>query len=198
MLFENVICFDHLTQHIVLITNIPTENLDESYQQGLRTLDEMEHLVFQQPTQPVEPLQLHGPSPRHGPRQVHGHSGTRQTLHPRRGHLPGGACQPAAGPRQWLPLRRLPGDAHHQPVPLHVLLHQPGGEIAGASPETLVSVQDGVAKTFPLAGTPRGATAEEDAALENELLHDPKELAEHYMLVDLGRNDLGRFAAPAP
>ena len=83
------------------------------------------------------------------------------------------------------------------PSPYMFYFTSPVGEIAGASPETLVSVQDGVAKTFPLAGTrPRGATAEEDAALENELLHDPKELAEHYMLVDLGRNDLGRFAAP--
>lgn len=83
------------------------------------------------------------------------------------------------------------------PSPYMFYFTSPMGEIAGASPETLVSVQDGVAKTFPLAGTrPRGATAEEDAALEYEVLHDPKELAEHYMLVDLGRNDLGRFAAP--
>lgn len=68
-------------------------------------------------------------------------------------------------------------------------------EIAGASPETLVRLQDGVLYTLPLAGTkPRGKTDEEDAALENELLSDPKELAEHNMLVDLGRNDLGRIS----
>ena len=63
-------------------------------------------------------------------------------------------------------------------------------EIAGASPETLVKLQDGVLQTFPLAGTrPRGRTVQEDEALEKELLSDPKELAEHNMLVDLGRND---------
>ena len=61
-------------------------------------------------------------------------------------------------------------------------------EVAGASPETLVKLEDGVLHTFPLAGTrPRGRTEEEDRRLEEELLADPKELAEHNMLVDLGR-----------
>ena len=68
-------------------------------------------------------------------------------------------------------------------------------EVAGASPETLVKLEDGVLHTFPLAGTrPRGKTPQEDEALEQELLADPKELAEHSMLVDLGRNDIGRIA----
>lgn len=68
-------------------------------------------------------------------------------------------------------------------------------EIAGASPETLVKLQDGELSTFPIAGTsPRGGTSEEDAELEERLLKDPKELAEHNMLVDLGRNDLGRVS----
>jgi len=68
-------------------------------------------------------------------------------------------------------------------------------EIAGASPETLVKLQDGKLFTFPLAGTrPRGASDEEDIALEKELLSDEKELAEHNMLVDLGRNDLGKIS----
>ena len=68
-------------------------------------------------------------------------------------------------------------------------------EVAGASPETLVKLEGGVLHTFPLAGTrPRGATPEEDRKLEAELLADEKELAEHNMLVDLGRNDLGRIS----
>ena len=68
-------------------------------------------------------------------------------------------------------------------------------EIAGASPETLVKLQDGKLFTFPLAGTrKRGKTPEEDAALEKELLADAKELAEHNMLVDLGRNDIGKIS----
>lgn len=68
-------------------------------------------------------------------------------------------------------------------------------EIAGASPETLVKLEDGVLHTFPLAGTrPRGKTRIEDDLLEMELLRDKKELAEHNMLVDLGRNDLGKVS----
>lgn len=67
-------------------------------------------------------------------------------------------------------------------------------EIAGASPETLVKVDNQTAYTFPLAGTrPRGKDEKEDQELEADLLSDEKELAEHNMLVDLGRNDLGRF-----
>ena len=68
-------------------------------------------------------------------------------------------------------------------------------EVAGASPETLVKLEDGILHTFPLAGTrPRGKTEEEDKRLEEELLADEKELAEHNMLVDLGRNDLGKIS----
>ena len=68
-------------------------------------------------------------------------------------------------------------------------------EVAGASPETLVKLENGVLHTFPLAGTrPRGKTEDEDKALERELLADEKELAEHNMLVDLGRNDLGKIS----
>ena len=68
-------------------------------------------------------------------------------------------------------------------------------EIAGASPETLLRLEDGKLYTYPLAGTrKRGATAEEDKALEESLLSDEKELSEHNMLVDLGRNDIGKVA----
>ena len=68
-------------------------------------------------------------------------------------------------------------------------------EIAGASPETLVKLEDKKLTTFPLAGTrPRGKTKQEDQELEEGLLKDEKELAEHNMLVDLGRNDIGRIS----
>jgi anthranilate synthase component 1 len=70
-------------------------------------------------------------------------------------------------------------------------------DVVGSSPEALVKVTDGEAMLHPIAGTrPRGATPEQDAALAEELLADPKERAEHLMLVDLGRNDLGRISAP--
>lgn len=68
-------------------------------------------------------------------------------------------------------------------------------EAAGASPETLVKLENGVLRTFPLAGTrPRGKNEEEDQKLEEQLLTDEKELAEHNMLVDLGRNDIGKIS----
>ncbi len=68
-------------------------------------------------------------------------------------------------------------------------------EIAGASPETLVKLENGVLHTFPLAGTrPRGKTEQEDKEIEAGLLADEKELSEHNMLVDLGRNDLGKIS----
>ena len=68
-------------------------------------------------------------------------------------------------------------------------------EVAGSSPETLVKLENGILHTFPLAGTrPRGKTPEEDKELEEGLLKDEKELAEHNMLVDLGRNDIGKIS----
>lgn len=89
------------------------------------------------------------------------------------------------------------------PSPYMYLLRMPGGTgrgpftIVGSSPEALVTVQDGVATTHPIAGTRwRGATEEEDQLLAKGLVEDEKENAEHLMLVDLGRNDLGRVCRP--
>ena len=83
------------------------------------------------------------------------------------------------------------------PSPYLYLLRLPGLAVVGSSPEALVTVQNGRAETHPIAGSrPRGRTAAEDAALETELQADPKERAEHLMLVDLGRNDLGRVCRP--
>ena len=87
------------------------------------------------------------------------------------------------------------------PSPYMYLLRFAGREspydVVGSSPEALVTVTDGRAVLHPIAGTrPRGATPEEDTALATELLADPKERSEHVMLVDLGRNDLGRVCAP--
>ncbi|MFE3546148.1 anthranilate synthase component I [Nocardia sp. NPDC059177] len=89
------------------------------------------------------------------------------------------------------------------PSPYMYLMHIPDGDggtafsIVGSSPESLVTVKDGVATTHPIAGTRwRGASAEDDILLEKDLLADDKENAEHLMLVDLGRNDLGRVCVP--
>ena len=81
------------------------------------------------------------------------------------------------------------------PSPYMFYIHLGDFHIVGSSPEILVRVEDDVVTVRPIAGTrPRGATEEEDIALEKDLLADPKELAEHLMLIDLGRNDVGRVA----
>ncbi|MEU1627177.1 anthranilate synthase component I [Streptomyces sp. NPDC020096] len=83
------------------------------------------------------------------------------------------------------------------PSPYMYLLRFDGFDIVGSSPEALVKVEDGQAMVHPIAGTrPRGGTPQEDQALAEELMADPKERAEHLMLVDLGRNDLGRVCEP--
>ncbi|MEU0845325.1 anthranilate synthase component I [Streptomyces sp. NPDC005962] len=83
------------------------------------------------------------------------------------------------------------------PSPYMYLFRFEGFDVVGSSPEALVKVEDGGAMVHPIAGTrPRGATPQEDNALAEELMADPKERAEHLMLVDLGRNDLGRVCEP--
>ncbi|MEV5980194.1 anthranilate synthase component I [Streptomyces sp. NPDC052114] len=83
------------------------------------------------------------------------------------------------------------------PSPYMYLFRLDGFDVVGSSPEALVKVEDGRAMVHPIAGTRhRGATPQEDQALADELLADPKERAEHLMLVDLGRNDLGRVCTP--
>ena len=80
-----------------------------------------------------------------------------------------------------------------------VLLKNDKVEIAGSSPETLIKVQDREITSMPIAGTRRrGKTEEEDKALERDMQTDPKELAEHNMLVDLARNDVGKVAEFGP
>jgi len=83
------------------------------------------------------------------------------------------------------------------PSPYMYLLHLDDTYVVGASPEMLVQVEDGTVRTRPIAGTrPRGQSESEDQALADDLLADEKERAEHIMLVDLGRNDLGRVCKP--
>jgi anthranilate synthase component 1 len=81
------------------------------------------------------------------------------------------------------------------PSPYMVFMQNDDVQLLSTSPETLVRLQDGILSTFPIAGSrPRGKNPQEDMELERELLEDEKELAEHNMLVDLARNDLGRIS----
>ena len=104
----------------------------------------------------------------------------------------------ATNPSPYMYLLRLPVDDTATPDPDHGRLSERSAfAIVGSSPEALVTVTDGHCMVHPIAGTrPRGSTPEDDAALAEELLADDKERAEHLMLVDLGRNDLGRISTP--
>ena len=114
----------------------------------------------------------------------------------------GEAFQVVVSQRFDIPTQADPLDVYRvlrriNPSPYLYLLRLDGFDIVGSSPEALVTVTDREAVTHPIAGPrPRGRTAAEDSALEQELLADEKERAEHVMLVDLGRNDLGRVSVP--
>ncbi|MGO4551315.1 anthranilate synthase component I [Lysobacter sp. 2RAF19] len=101
-----------------------------------------------------------------------------------------------------VPFQARPVDVYRalralNPSPYMYFLDVGGTQVVGSSPEILVRLQGGEITVRPIAGTrPRGQTPEEDLALEAELLADPKERAEHLMLIDLGRNDVGRVAKP--
>lgn len=114
----------------------------------------------------------------------------------------GEAFQIVVSQRFDVPIQADPLDIYRalrltNPSPYLYLLKLPGFAVVGSSPEALVTVKDRLATTRPIAGSrPRGATPEEDQRLADELVKDPKEMAEHLMLVDLGRNDLGRICEP--
>ena len=115
--------------------------------------------------------------------------------------LAGDIFQVVLSQRMSVPFQARPIDVYRalrvlNPSPYMYFIDLGDTQIVGSSPEVLVRVEDRRMTVRPIAGTrPRGATAEADRALAQELLEDPKECAEHLMLVDLGRNDVGRVAA---
>ena len=114
----------------------------------------------------------------------------------------GDVFQVVLSQRMSVPFRARPVDVYRalramNPSPYMYFLDLDGTQVVGSSPEILVRVQDGQITVRPIAGTrPRGDTPASDLAMEAELLADPKERAEHLMLIDLGRNDVGRVAEP--
>jgi anthranilate synthase component 1 len=114
--------------------------------------------------------------------------------------IAGDAIQIVLSQRLSVPTQACPFEVYRalrtiNPSPYMYYLHLDDAHIVGSSPEMLVRVDDGTVTTHPIAGTrPRGRDAEEDAALEAELRADEKERAEHTMLLDLGRNDIGRVS----
>ena len=196
MLFDKVIAFDHVRQKLILISNMSLDDIDEGYKEAVSDLEELIDLL-KNGAKSVDPegRLLSEVTPLFTKDEYcamvlkakhHIHEGDifQIVLSNRLSASFEGSLL-----NTYRILRTI------NPSPYMFYFAGTDVEVAGASPETLVKLEDGVLHTFPLAGTrPRGKTEEEDKRLEAELLADEKELAEHNMLVDLGRNDLGKIS----
>ncbi len=198
LLVESMAVFDHVTQRLLLIT-LHRPRL-EPYRAALARLDEMAERLGVAPPPPPPP-----PSPTGlGWRSNVSRDRYEAMVATAREHiLAGDAFQVVPSQRFRKPLAARPFDVYRclrginpSPYMYHLALGE-GRYVVGTSPELLVKVEGDRVAVRPLAGTrPRGVGRAEDAELERELLADEKERAEHVMLVDLGRNDVGRVAVP--
>ena len=196
MLFDKVIAFDNFRQKIILIVNVRLEEGDAGYHRAEMELAELQKLMEEGDEAKDEPGRLTGEVTPLFDRASFCSMVEKAKRHIREGDifqivLSNRLSAPYEGSllNMYRILRTL------NPSPYMFYFSGTDVEVAGASPETLVKLEDGILHTFPLAGTrPRGKTPEEDRRLEEDLLGDEKELAEHNMLVDLGRNDLGKIS----
>ncbi|WP_085832344.1 anthranilate synthase component I [Clostridium merdae] len=196
MLFDKVIAFDHYRQKVILIVNARCDQLETEYHRAEMELKKLRELLVNGEAKQEEAGKMTSP--------VHALFDETQycaMVQRAKEHiLEGDIFQVVLSNRLEARFEGSLLDTYRvlrttNPSPYMFYLSSDDMEIAGASPETLVRLQNGVLHTFPLAGTrPRGKTAAEDKRLEQELLADEKECAEHNMLVDLGRNDIGRIS----
>lgn len=197
MLFDKVVAFDNVRQTVTLIVNMPLDgDLENAYEQAVTELDRLERLLREGERCRNGEGRLTGPIT-----ALFSRDQFRAMVERAKSHIhEGDIFQIVPSNQLSAPFEGSLLDTYRvlrvtNPSPYMFYLSGTDIEIAGASPETLVRLENGILHTFPLAGTrPRGTSDEEDLRLERELLADPKELAEHNMLVDLGRNDLGRVS----
>lgn len=196
MLFDKVIAFDHVRQKLILITNMSLENVDEGYAEAIRELEELIDLLKTgEKVEEAEGKLLGEVTPLFSKEEY-----CAMVEKAKNYIFEGDIFQIVLSNRLAAPFEGSLLNTYRvlrtvNPSPYMFYFAGTDVEVAGASPETLVKLENGILRTFPLAGTrPRGKTEEEDKRLEQELLADEKELAEHNMLVDLGRNDLGKIS----
>ena len=196
MLFDKVIAFDHVRKKIIVIVNVKTEKIEEEYAKAIKEIDRIIDLI-----ENGIPLEHIKGSLESEYRTFFSKEAYCDMVEKAKNYIYEGDIF------QVVLSNRLEADYQGSLFPAYQVLRKTNPspymfyyeskdiEVAGASPETLVKLEQGVVYTFPLAGTrPRGKDKEEDERLEQELLEDKKELAEHNMLVDLGRNDLGKIS----
>ncbi|MCR4806740.1 MAG: anthranilate synthase component I [Lachnospiraceae bacterium] len=196
MLFDKVIAFDNVKQTIVIIANISTDDLSANYREAVRSIEKIIDIIKNGEEAFVEAGHLKSEY-----RSLFDKERYCSMVEKAREYIYEGDIF------QVVLSNRLEADFEGSlfntyrilrtlnPSPYMFYFSGDDMEVCGASPETLVKLEDGILHTFPLAGTrKRGESEEEDKALEEELLKDEKELSEHNMLVDLGRNDIGKIS----
>lgn len=196
MLFDKVIAFDHVRQKIILIVNMSLDDIEVGYNKTVLELKQLVELLKKgEKKQETKGCLMGEVIPLFEKEQFCGMvEQAKQYI--REGDI----FQIVLSNRLSAPFEGSLLNTYRMlrtinPSPYMFYFSGTDVEVAGASPETLVKLENGILHTFPLAGTrPRGKTNEEDRALSQELLADEKELAEHNMLVDLGRNDLGKIS----
>ena len=196
MLFDKVIAFDHVRQKIILIVNMSLDDIEVGYNKAVLELKQLVELLKKgEKKQETKGCLMGEVIPLFEKEQFCGMV-ERAKQYIREGDI----FQIVLSNRLSAPFEGSLLNTYRMlrtinPSPYMFYFSGTDVEVAGASPETLVKLENGILHTFPLAGTrPRGKTNEEDRALSQELLADEKELAEHNMLVDLGRNDLGKIS----
>lgn len=196
MLFDKVIAFDNLCQKIILIANMSLDAPETGYNKAIVELKQLRELLMHGEKKQNMGGKLLGEVTPLFDKEQYCEMVEKAKHHIKEGDI----FQIVLSNRLSAPFEGSLFDTYRvlrtiNPSPYMFYFSGTDVEVAGASPETLVKLENGVLHTFPLAGTrPRGATAEEDKKLEEGLLKDEKELAEHNMLVDLGRNDLGKVS----
>ena len=196
MLFDQVICFDNYKQKIILIANAKVKDLDDSYQKATAKLDKLHELIIKGLKARIEPLKLKGEFNPLFSQDEYCSMVNKAKKYIKEGDIfqivLSNHLEAKASGSLFDTYRVL---RTTNPSPYMFYFSSDNQKIAGASPETLVKLEDQTLYTYPLAGTrPRGKDEREDKQFEESLLTDQKELAEHNMLVDLGRNDIGKIA----
>ncbi len=204
MFVDTVLIFDHVTHKIKVLSHVHIDgDIETAYQKAVDRIDRL----IDRLNQPLQPHQMTTEDARTVSQAKLSSNFTREefetSVRKIKEYITSGeAIQVVLSQRLSQPTEAAPFEIYRalrtiNPSPYMFYFDFTDFYIIGASPEILVRVEDGTVVTRPLAGTrPRGKTPAEDAALEAELRSDEKERAEHIMLVDLGRNDIGRVSEP--
>ena len=196
MLFDKLIAFDNYKQKIILIVNVKVNNIEVNYRKAQVELKNMADLIINGKVKDDKKLKIKSDYKEYFSKDEYCNMVVKAKEYIKEGDI----FQVVLSNRIEAEIEGSILDCYRvlrttNPSPYMFYFYSNDIEIAGASPETLVKLENNKLYTFPLAGTrKRGKSEEEDYEIQKELLKDEKELAEHNMLVDLGRNDIGKIS----